>query len=402
MSEPLITNKKPATQSHFEYANYRDPLHSVDRIFSQMPKEIVEKIIEPRQISMMSRVSKATREKIKYDHIEAEVKVKVNLGPERIFEALTGAVNTLTIVKLNFSSLPIRQEYLPAFSRVVAHSSSLKYLDVRGCRIGSAGIQALAQSIQGNFPLSYLNLEGNSLDDEAGLHLERLLNHLPQITHLDLTRNRLEDAGATCIGRALTRCERLKYLSFRWNQIQVLGVEMLALAVNKLTALETFSIGLNYIEKDGVALLCTALKDLPVLKEVDFEMCAMGDEGLLMILEDLKQFKALKELNLAVNNLYDSIEELCETLVDFETLEKLNLSNNRIRIEDVRSLLSAMRQSPRLKSIVLNNNKEASELWGPYPAPRSHVQKKLTLTRSTRMDARGNLSTEHEDMDLAP
>ena len=98
---------------------------------------------------------------------------------------------------------------------------ALTTLDLRGNRISTPGIQALAQLLTKNTRLKSLCLEWNSLGDaESDISiLTEALAINKTLTCLDLRNNQLSPKSGAYLAKMLSINSTLKTLDLRWNSI---------------------------------------------------------------------------------------------------------------------------------------------------------------------------------------
>ncbi|CAF87372.1 unnamed protein product, partial [Tetraodon nigroviridis] len=116
--------------------------------------------------------------------------------------------------------------------------------------ITDTGVQRLAEGLQLNHSLRYLDLRCNSLSCDGGFYLAEVLRRNPTLDVIDLSFNRIQDEGAVHLSRALSLpgCG-LRALSVRSNSIRTEGLLSLARAVKVNASLTDINIWGNYLEE---------------------------------------------------------------------------------------------------------------------------------------------------------
>lgn len=144
--------------------------------------------------------------------------------------------------------------YVPEFdgtqlSTIVASLGSnrtLRALELRGCLVNDAGINALAEAVKDNNKLQSLSLVGCNVGGMGIRSLAIMLEFNQCLKELDLRDNQIDDAAAMRLARALVFNRTLRRLNLEGNDINALGVVDLVGALAKNNTLEELLLG--YVE----------------------------------------------------------------------------------------------------------------------------------------------------------
>uniref|UniRef100_H3CG38 Leucine rich repeat containing 34 n=1 Tax=Tetraodon nigroviridis TaxID=99883 RepID=H3CG38_TETNG len=143
-----------------------------------------------------------------------------------------------------------QEEWLVHVSNMLVVNSTLLELRLGMAGITDTGVQRLAEGLQLNHSLRYLDLRCNSLSCDGGFYLAEVLRRNPTLDVIDLSFNRIQDEGAVHLSRALSLpgCG-LRALSVRSNSIRTEGLLSLARAVKVNASLTDINIWGNYLEE---------------------------------------------------------------------------------------------------------------------------------------------------------
>ncbi|XP_049866225.1 leucine-rich repeat-containing protein 74B-like [Pectinophora gossypiella] len=209
---------------------------------------------------------------------------------------------------------------------LLGENRSLKELILAQCRIGPEGLERLIPSL-----------------------------HHANLDVLDLSKNQLCDDGVKMLAEKITRGANINKLNLSYNNLGLASAEALARAlefnVRSITHLD-LSWNLMYHPK-ALKVLVKALSGSKVLQELDLSWNAMmgGD-----FLGDLLTTGTLQKLNMSNNKLaLQSIESITEKLRSAKALQVLNLSCNPIGPQEAYKLLKKMRlKSVKLQTLMLD------------------------------------------------
>jgi hypothetical protein len=144
------------------------------------------------------------------------------------------------------------------------------------------------------------------------------------------------------IAKALKENKSLKTLYLEGHSFSSgSGVKLAAALQVNTTLLE---LNLN-IKPEGARAIARALEDNKTLERLDLSHNRIGDEGAIAFAEALKKNKSLKKLGLSHNKIGDpGVKALAKSLLENTTLETLFLGNNKIQQAGTKELID-----PRIK-----------------------------------------------------
>eukprot|EP00928_Gymnodinium_smaydae_P043356 TRINITY_DN2906_c0_g1_i1.p1 TRINITY_DN2906_c0_g1~~TRINITY_DN2906_c0_g1_i1.p1 ORF type:complete len:482 (-),score=87.96 TRINITY_DN2906_c0_g1_i1:1901-3316(-) len=166
----------------------------------------------------------------------------------------------------------------------------------------------------------------------------------PQLEHLDLSSSGLRAGGVGTIAQALPQMLQLKTLLLADNGMGPQGAISLARGLEALAA---------------------------TLQELDLSANGLGIEGLQILTEPLRRMQQLRVLRLRGSwaGDADGVGVLLELLAPLASqLNDLDLSNNRLGVSSMRSLLAQLPLMPGLQTLNLSENHFANSDFGAQSA----------------------------------
>ena len=246
------------------------------------------------------------------------------------------------------------------------HSTTLVYLDLSNARI-MAGIntaQALAEMLQVNKKLKYLNLSNNTAFGTEAQYIFIGLQHNTTLVHLDLAKIELECTveTITALNEMLRINKTLTYLNLSCNQV-ALNV-FFGLQLNRtLVHLNLQSTGITS-RITGEALM-KMLQLNKALTHLNLSYNFLYDLGVQSIFEVLQHNKTLVHFNLQNTGIETSISRTAEALTKMlqfnKALRHLNLSYNSISDVGAQSIFKGLQHNNTLVQLNLHCNRISDE-----------------------------------------
>lgn len=213
----------------------------------------------------------------------------------------------------------------------------IRKIQLHHSAIGDDGVLLLAEFIKGYKPLpdrnpfgvQVLELPGCQITARGATYLAKLLAENSTIESLSLDFNPLGDSGARNLCDALRWNSSLHTLSLQYCQIEGLGGAALASCAIKGSNVATLLLKGNCLGASGVCALGTALCTGNQIQELDLADTGFGASA-------------------------DAIETLCEGLETNQSLTSLNLDLNTLLSSGPQSIVTALRKSDRIVSLVLS------------------------------------------------
>ena len=185
-----------------------------------------------------------------------------------------------TLTYLDVGYVPEMMEGVPDFWR-----PSSDFDDVRSEPIGDSGALAIAHVLQSNCSLTYLDLQGNNVNDSAAAFGQALQSNY-SLTHFYLrgmfipTKVHVGNSGAVAFAKALqssgTQLTRLDLCNTSINSSVAIA---LAKGLKSNHSLERLDLSQNEIEFSGAVALAKALKSNRALTHLQLHSNHIGDSG---------------------------------------------------------------------------------------------------------------------------
>ncbi|KAL3271009.1 hypothetical protein HHI36_021510 [Cryptolaemus montrouzieri] len=230
---------------------------------------------------------------------------------------------------------------------LVKAGSRLTELDMSDNAFGPIGVQGLASLLRSAscFALEELRLNNNGLGITGGKLLASALtdcyNHSKkegkplQLRVFIAGRNRLENEGAKALAEVFKLMGTLEEVEMPQNGIYHTGITALSEAFTQNKNLKLLNLNDNTIGPKGAEALAKALPNLQNLKEINFGDCLLKTKGAEILA------KALENKH--------------------ENLENLSLGFNEIRKKGGISIVKALANKTKLKTLILDGNQFGAE-----------------------------------------
>ena len=185
-----------------------------------------------------------------------------------------------------------------ACERLIRNDSTLIKLDLRRDNdIKKEGVSRIAEALEVNTTLIYLDLEGNHISDEGVSRIIEALEINSTLTELNLGWNYIRDEGASRIAEALKVNSTLTNLNLYSNEIKDEGSSKIAEALEVNSTLIHLDLGSNCIRDEGASRIAKALKVNSTLTHLSLGWNSIKDKGAIAIIQTLDKNLSLISLN---------------------------------------------------------------------------------------------------------
>jgi Ran GTPase-activating protein (RanGAP) involved in mRNA processing and transport len=224
-----------------------------------------------------------------------------NIGPEGAYALFEGMAKSNTLRVLNVTANP---KIFPAITAGGAPqgeagagtggglvgwlgtAASLQTLDLGNCKLGDAGVKAIASALEKNVndTLAHLRLASNEITDEGAGVLFSVLARCDNtcVREVDLEWNRLRDASHMV--DALRSNPSLQKLYLQWNKLGDKGAMALGQAMVNGAAISTLDLSHNDLSGECCEALARGLKCSRFLKDLSLCGNPIGLTGAVMLL----------------------------------------------------------------------------------------------------------------------
>lgn len=249
--------------------------------------------------------------------------------------------------------------------KALTNQPGIVSVDLRYNRIGDSGAKVIANFIAESTTLRELNLMGNDIEAEGGIALAASLRQA-RLSRLRLNGNPLGDSGGQAFAEVLAENKMLVALDLGDTQLKTGTVIAFASALNsnaKLKAINLDNPRLFSLQEETTVHLAKMLRNNSSLVEIHLRKHRIGDFGADWIADNLRLNRNLKILDLSCNEIDDEgCHSISLHLLQHSTpLEKLELSQNRVRDDGAFHLANALLTNKRLLALGLSGNLIRSE-----------------------------------------
>ena len=221
----------------------------------------------------------------------------------------------------------------------------LEELDLSSNNLTLADFQQIQLPLSNLSQLKKLNLSNNP--DGISALLEEILPSSKKMEELRLSNTHLNGDDLKRICDSLASFKSLKYLELSMNAIGPDGIRELANILKEFPLLERLDLSRSCLQGDDINVLCQGLVPLKEMKYLDLSGNIIDSQ----ILDDAWLLPpTLEELTFS-----DVIhgEKLFAKIKTLQNLEKLHLSNLRLRACDVEILAATLSSFPKMEELTL-------------------------------------------------
>uniref|UniRef100_UPI00398E9436 NLR family CARD domain-containing protein 3-like isoform X1 n=1 Tax=Pristiophorus japonicus TaxID=55135 RepID=UPI00398E9436 len=235
-------------------------------------------------------------------------------------EELTQQVASQTSDVVNFSYISLNVTDCTAIANLLSYHTTIKTLELDGCKAGASGFQRLESVFS---RVKTLSLEGNMLEDE----------------------------GAEIIASALkTKMCRIEILRLKHNSIGKKGAAQIAEALKTNSSLKTLGLRANAVGAEGAHSMAEALEINTTLRVFGLQFNKIGDEGAMYMAQAVKRNCSLVELRLGDNDITEKGSDYFRSALEVNgTLEELWILVNNISNDGKERLKNASHKNPNLR-----------------------------------------------------
>ena len=277
-----------------------------------------------------------------------------------------------TIESLNLKLNNIGSNGMTALAEGLKVNSSIRYLNLSMNYLGDAGAEALGAALEVNSTITILYLQSNEIGGRGAKALAKAFENNSTIRSINLSSNKMReltdsewDSGTIPLANALQTNSSITYMNLENTEIRDEGAMALsnALTVNK--SLTSLNIASNHIGLEGVKALAESLKNNTTLTSLDISQnmkniypITFGLEGVQALTDSLKENTTLTSLNMSFNNIGpEGAEGLAEALKNNSSIKSLNISGNEIGLDGAKSLRHAFTVNKTITSLDISKNK---------------------------------------------
>ena len=191
-----------------------------------------------------------------------------------------------------------------AIERMLNVNTTLKVLNLSGCRLDTTVNTHIADGLANNASLAELNIGAdiwsrNNITSEGWVHLFKALCNNTPLKKLNITHNDLGVKGSVALSEMLSCNKALTKLNLGWCDIPEAGLtEILTKGLLHNTSLKKLNISGNDLWIEGSVALAEMLTCNKSLTELNLRRCDIPEDGLREIARGLLQSTTLQTLKL--------------------------------------------------------------------------------------------------------
>ncbi|XP_064621795.1 leucine-rich repeat-containing protein 74B-like [Lineus longissimus] len=229
-------------------------------------------------------------------------------------------------------------------------------LNLRYRNMGPVHARALAVGLAYNASIEYLDLRETGLGGEGGAHIGDMLKENHYMTDMNLAGNDLGSVGTAVIGEALGVNTCLSTLTLSENKIGDSDVRSLALGLQGNHVISFIDLSHNDIGEEGAKALASVLGSSS-LERLNISWNKIRKKGGVALCMALAHNSSLKDLDISWNGLgFEGSVALGEMLRTNRCLRDIDLTNNRIHWEGVRCVASGLKVNTTLETLKIGLN----------------------------------------------
>ena len=288
--------------------------------------------------------------------------------------------------KLHLAKSNIDDNQAAFLANALQNNHSLTFLDLQSNKVGDAGATALANALKNNHSLTHLSLDSNQVGDAGASALANALQTNHSLIFLNLNSNQVNDTGVSALANALQNNHSLTHLSLDSNQVGAAGASALATAIQNNHSLTSLNLLNNQVGAAGASALANALQNNHSLSYLCLYGNQVGDAGASAFATALQNNHSLTSLSLSSNQVGAAgASALATALQNNHSLTHISLDYNQVGDAGASALANALIHNQSLICLDLNHNrvgKAAScsfeEVWKAH-RNRSWLIKKAAI-----------------------
>ena len=255
--------------------------------------------------------------------------------------------------KLNLKGNNMTGKVVYDLADVITNNTSLEALLLDGNNLQSC-VDVIFHSLKRSSNLKILDLDNNSLSEEATNDLADVIRSNTGLEQLSLSNNNLR-ASADVLLETLSAISTLKRLDLSGNNMSGAVVNELASVIKNNVSLEILNLSNNDL-RSPVTVILEALKGIATLKILNLGGINMSEDVVDYLVDVITKNIHLEELHLFNNNLQESVVVVLQTLKRISYLKRLDLNCNNMSGIVANDLAKVITNNPCLQSLDLSGN----------------------------------------------
>ena len=323
-------------------------IYAIENITTLKGLSITHSTISPAVSDRLATALQSNHSLIALDLANNKLKASANV----ILQCISMIISQLRLLNLEGNHMP--KEAGEALESVINNNPGIEILLLNDNNL-SDGALKVARALKSLTSLKTLNLGNNNLPGSIMNELSQVFMSNKCLEKLSLSDNKLK-SSIFCVLESLSTISKLSYLNVRGNQISEEAGDLLASAIQKNKgALHTLLLGNNYIEK-GIMQIVKALQQVTSLKMLDLANNNIPEEVCNELAIVINSNNHLEKLVLQGNKLHSSAITILRSLSNISSLEALDLQGCELNETTAKFIASVVLNNKRLKALCLQNN----------------------------------------------
>lgn len=283
-------------------------------------------------------------------------------SPESVI-LVKSKVDLLSSFKDSFVRSKSRSKFLTPITKTkqVVPKLDITNLNIKNYGLGDSRAQLLSTAIKSIERLQSLNLRGNGMKETGAYSILHSINK-ENIKLIDLSSNRLGTSAFNSL------CE---IISSHSSSLESLNLENTKLSLSNLTSicsslkhnksLKCLNLANNSIGAGSGTILCDMLDYNNSLEVLDLQWNFIRGLDIILFSQSIRGNTSLKTLDLSWNSIghdriHESASKLFSNLLNSESLEHLDISNNNFSLVDSEIIAEILKNNHKIKGIHYHGN----------------------------------------------
>ena len=245
---------------------------------------------------------------------------------------------------------------------MIVNNKQLRKLCLPNCVFNQTSAKSIIQAMQNVSSLQYLDFSKISVDNELASDVSRLMINNSKLKKLNLCKLTLNQSGFEHLKNHLVKITGLKSFSITDYAFTTQDATILATAITINSKIHEISLSNGMIDIDQLLNILSCNNNIK-LKLLNLSNCQFQSNDIKQILSVIKDIKYLQHVDLSANEMTsDAINEMATMIKNNKHIQSLFLPNSVFDQNDLRIIIQAMQTVSLLQYVDLNTNKVDDEL----------------------------------------
>ena len=278
-----------------------------------------------------------------------------NNAPEEAAKELAVAIynNRLELENLWLANNNFRSS-ICLIADSLTKTNTLKDINLSGNSIPEEAAVHIAAVIDSNHSLQDVRLSNNLLMTNGMIKIAQSLSRLSTLKVLDIDDNKIDDRAAEALATVIINNRKLSDLFLTDNLFQI-GAITIAKALRYISTLTTLGFSSNSLPGDVAEELASAIVCNSTISSVGIMNNNFEESGMTTIMETMSRLKHITCLNVYNNHFTERAAELLSSLiVHNRELQELYVGKTNVH-NNIADLISSIKSASKLKRLNMDN-----------------------------------------------